>query len=359
MPMKRRSRPRTSRRLKAGSSPGTPIFIGEQRLDQVQITALSFGEQAFEEHGVVTLAELARCRQPGRVNWINVNGLHDAQAIEAIGGQFGLHPLTIEDILNTNQRPKVEEYDRLLYLVLRMVTPTTSPGEIETEQLSLILGEDFVLSFQERDSGVLESVRTRLRNGRGKIRQRGPDYLAYALMDAVIDQYFVTLEQLGEFIEELEDTVTTAPVRGHIAEIHRLKRNMLTLRRATWPLREELARLEKDDSGLVADGTRIYLRDLYDHTIQIIDSIETNRDILSGMHDIYLSGISNRMTEIMKVLTVIATIFIPLTFVAGIYGMNFEHMPELAWRWGYFAALGFMGALAAGMLAWFRVRRWI
>lgn len=357
--MKRRSRPRNSRRLKAGRSPGTPIFVGEQRLDQVQINALSFGDQTFEEHGIVMLADLARVRQPGRMTWINVNGLHDTQAIEAIGSQFGLHPLTIEDILNTEQRPKVEEYDRLLYLVLKIVTPDQSPGEIETEQLSLVLGEDFVLSFQERESGVLETVRARLRHGRGKIRQRGADYLAYALMDAVIDQYFVTLEQLGEFIEDLEDTVTTKPVRGHIAEIHRLKRTMLVLRRATWPLREELARLEKDDSGLVADGTRIYLRDLYDHTIQIIDSIEANRDILSGMHDIYLSGISNRMTEIMKVLTVIATIFIPLTFIAGIYGMNFEHMPELGWRWGYFAALGFMGALAAGMLAWFRAQRWI
>jgi magnesium transporter len=359
MPMKRRSRSRSSRRLKVGRAPGTPIFIGEQHLDQVQITAISYGEQAFDEHGIITLAELVRYPLPGRVTWLNVNGLHDAPAIEAIGSQFGLHPLTIEDILNTNQRPKIEEYDRLLYLVLKVVTPNQSPGEIETEQLSLVLGEDFVLSFQERESGVLETVRTRLRNGRGKIRQRGPDYLAYALMDAVIDQYFITLEQFGEFIEELEDTVTAAPERGHIAEIHRLKRNMLTLRRASWPLREELARLEKDDSGLVANGTRIYLRDLYDHTIQIIDSIETNRDILSGMHDIYLSGISNRMTEIMKVLTVIATIFIPLTFIAGVYGMNFEHMPELTWRWGYFAILGFMGTLAAGMLAWFRVQRWI
>lgn len=357
--MKRRSRSRTSRRLKAGSSPGTPIFIGEQRLDQVQITMLRYAGEALEEHGITSVVDLARGRRPGHVTWINVNGLHDAQAIEAIGTQFGLHPLTIEDILNTNQRPKIEEYDRLLYLVLKVVTPNQSPGEIETEQLSLVLGEDFVLSFQERETGVLETVRTRLRNGRGKIRQRGPDYLAYALMDAVIDQYFVTLEQLGEFIEELEDTVTTAPERGHIAEIHRLKRNMLTLRRANWPLREELARLEKDDSGLVADGTRIYLRDLYDHTIQIIDSIETNRDILSGMHDIYLSGISNRMTEIMKVLTVIATIFIPLTFIAGVYGMNFEYMPELGWRWGYFALLGFMAALAGGMLAWFRMQRWI
>lgn len=357
--MKRRPKSRTSRRLKAGTSPGTPIFIGEQRLEQVQITAQSYAAEAFEELGIITLGELSRCRKPDRVTWINVNGLHDAQAIEAIGTQFGLHPLTIEDILNTNQRPKIEEYDRLLYLVLKVVTPNQSPGEIETEQLSLVLGEDFVLSFQERDSGVLESVRTRLRNGRGKIRQRGPDYLAYALMDAVIDQYFVTLEQLGEYVEELEDTVTMMPERRHIADIHRLKRNMLTLRRASWPLREELARLEKDDSGLVADGTRIYLRDLYDHTIQIIDSIETNRDILSGMHDIYLSGISNRMTEIMKVLTLIATIFIPLTFIAGVYGMNFEHMPELNWRWGYFIILGCMAALAGGMLAWFRLRRWI
>jgi len=359
MPMKRRPKLRSNRRLKAGHSPGTPIFVGEQRLDQVQITILSYREDTLEEHGTVGTSDLAAYPLAGRVNWINVNGLHDAPAIEAIGSHFGLHPLTIEDILNTNQRPKVEEYDRLLYLVLKVVTPNPAPGEVETEQLSLVLGENFVLSFQEHDSGVLETVRARLRNGRGRIRQRGADYLAYALMDAVIDQYFVALEQLGEYIEDLEDTVTTAPQRGHIAQIHHLKRHMLTLRRATWPLREELGRLEKDDSGLVADGTRIYLRDLYDHTIQIIDSIETNRDILSGMHDIYLSGISNRMTEIMKVLTVIATIFIPLTFIAGVYGMNFEHMPELGWRWGYFAILGFMAVLAGGMLGYFRRQRWI
>jgi len=357
--MKRRQRKRSSRKLKAGRSPGTPIFVGEQRIDQVTVSAIHYLGDELTVHESPPTAALAALAAGTGITWIDVVGLHDSAAIEAIGNSFKLHPLVIEDILNTNQRPKLEEHEQQLYLVLKIITTGTVPWELDAEQLSLVIGPGYVLSFQERDSGILASVRERLVQGRGRIRQRGPDYLAYALMDAVIDQYFVNLEQLGELIEDLEDEVSSAPERQHMNRIHQFKRSLLTMRRACWPLREELARLEKDDSGLIADGTRIYLRDLYDHTIQVIDSIETSRDILSGMHDIYLSGISNRMTEIMKVLTLIATIFIPLTFVAGVYGMNFEHMPELGWRWGYFLVLGFMSAAAAGMLFWFRMRKWV
>ncbi|KQC14216.1 MAG: magnesium transporter, partial [Methanosaeta sp. SDB] len=278
--------------------------------------------------------------------------------IQDLADRFRLHPLTTEDIVNTAQRPKAEEYGNYLFLALRMLTYDEGRNAIASESVSLIVGEGYLISFQEREGDVLDPLREGIRTGKGKVRSSGSDYLAYRIMDSVVDEYFVAIEKLGDHVERLDELILTAPEAGQMRELHRLKREILALRKAVWPLREEVAAVAKSESALIAAATRIYLRDLYDHTIQIIDMIETYRDLLGGMHDTFLSSISNRMNEVMKVLTVIATIFIPLTFIAGIYGMNFKYMPELSWPAGYFLVLGLMVLIAAAMLTFFRRRGW-
>jgi magnesium transporter len=270
-----------------------------------------------------------------------------------------LHPLVVEDIVHTGQRPKIEDYGEHIYIVFTMLTYDEDQREIRGEQVSLILSEHFVLSLQERRGDIFDLIRERIRNAKGRIRKMGTDYLAYALVDAVVDQYFIILEKVGEGIEELEDSLTRNAEPETMQDIHRLKREMLFLRKSIWPLRECISGLEKSESAIIKKATLKYLRDVYDHTIQIIDTAETFRDMLSGMHDTYLTNISNRMNEIMKVLTIIATIFIPLTFIAGIYGMNFKFIPELDWRWGYFAVWGVVVVIAVLMIAFFRRKRWL
>jgi magnesium transporter len=293
------------------------------------------------------------------VTWINVEGLHDVANIQKLGDCYGFHPLILEDILNTDQRPKIEDFDAYLYIVLKMLHNGESTQTV-AEQISLILGPNYVISFQEGIEGdVFNSIRERIRTGKGRIRSMGADYLAYSLIDAIVDNYFVIIEKMGERIEDLEDELVKDPVTRTLHEIHTLKREMIFLRKAVWPLREVINFLERGESSLIKGSTAIYLRDVYDHTIQVIDAIETSRDMLSGMLDIYLSSISNRMNEIMKFLTIIGTIFIPLTFIVGVYGMNFEHMPELKWRWGYFGLWGVMAGLAVFMLFYFRKKKWL
>jgi len=294
------------------------------------------------------------------VTWVNIDGLHDIEIMEKIGKHFGLHPLVLEDILNTEQRPKIEDFDDYIFVVLKMLYYDENEGEIRAEQISIILGSNFVLSFQERVGDIFNPLRDRIRNAKGRVRKMGPDYLAYSLLDAIVDNYFVVLEKLGEQIEGMEEELVTNPTPETLQRIHNLKREMIFLRKSVWPLREVVSRLERGESPLIKEATGIYLRDVYDHTIQVIDTIETYRDMLSGMLDIYLSSISNRMNQVMKVLTIIATIFIPLTFVAGIYGMNFEYMPELKWHWFYPKAFWLvMLGVAALMLVYFRRKRWL
>ena len=256
------------------------------------------------------------------------------------GSATDFHPLVLEDILNTDQRPKMEEYGDYLYIVLKMLHDKGKGNQIEAEQVSLVLGPNFVFSFQESGGDVFDQIRERLRTGKGRLRKMGADYLAYTLVDAIVDYYFVILEKLGERIELLEEELVAHPRTETLKEIHTLKREMIFLRKAVWPLREVISGLQRGESPLVQKTTGIYLRDVYDHTIQVIDTIETFRDMLSGVLDIYLSSVSNRLNPVMKVLTIIATVFMPLTFLAGVYGMNFKYMPELEWRWGYPVALG-------------------
>jgi magnesium transporter len=293
------------------------------------------------------------------VTWINVDGLHQVDVLEKLGNCYGLHSLVLEDILTTDQRPKMEDYGNYLYVVLQMIHDRGKGNRLEAEQVSLILGPNFLFSFQESPGDVFDPIRERLRSGKGRVRRMGADYLAYALLDAVVDYYFVILEKLGERIEVLEEILVTHPQTETLQEIHRLKREMIFLRKAVWPLREVISGLERGESSLVQKATQIYLRDVYDHVIQVMDSVETFRDMLSGMLDIYLSSISNRMNGIMKVLTVIATVFMPLTFLAGVYGMNFKYMPELEWRWGYPAVWCVMILVGMLMLLTFKKKRWL
>ena len=344
---------------KTGLPPGTPVFVGEIKQDFVSIDIMHYTPGDLEEIHDASLDDCARMKDAPGISWINFEGIHDVNALQALANLFGIHPLTTEDIANTSQRPKAEEFEDYLFLALKMLTYDPDAEAIVNENVSLVLGRNYVISFQERVGDVLDPVRERIRSGKGKLRSGGADFLAYAIMDSVVDEYFVVLEKLGDRIELIDDEILEAPDAMHMKELHRLKREVLFLRKMIWPLREELSAMEKSTSGLVSPSMLPFLRDLYDHTIEIIDVVETSRDIIGGMHDTFLSAASNRLNEVMKVLTIIGTIFIPLTFIAGIYGMNFENMPELQWRFGYFGLLGIMAALGIGMAAVFKKKKWL
>jgi len=344
---------------KIGLPPGTPVFVGEKKIEKAKITIIDYDEKQFQEKEAKTVEECFPFKDTPTVTWINVDGVHQVDIIEKIGKHFELHPLIMEDIMNTEQRPKMEDFGPYIYIVLKMLYYDEKENETKIEQVSLILGESFVISFQEMEGDIFDHTRERIKNGKGRIRKMRADYLGYALLDAIVDNYFIILEKLGERIEELEDRLVTDPKPETLQEIHRLKREMIFLRRSVWPLREVINGLERGESSLIHKSCLIYLRDVYDHTIQVIDTVETFRDMVSGMHDTYLSFVSNRMNEVMKVLTIIATIFIPLTFIAGIYGMNFKFMPELEWRWAYFVVWVVIVIVAAIMVIFFKRKKWL
>ncbi|MBA3052027.1 magnesium/cobalt transporter CorA [bacterium] len=343
----------------AGHIPGEMIYVGEKKEGAVSVSLIDYDDKALSEKEISDVEELFPLKETPTVSWININGLRDTRLIEKLGGHFGIHSLTLEDIVNTAQRPKYEDFDSYIFVVLKMLMLDASGKGIVSEQVSLVLGANFVISFQEKKGDVFDAIRERIRQNKGRIRRAGPDYLAYSLLDAVVDNYFSILENTGEQIEEMEEKLLANPSPQTLRKIHDLKRGIIFLRKSVWPLREVAGSLERGESKLIKKSTVIFLRDLYDHTIQVIDTVETLRDMLSGTLDIYLSSVSNRMNEIMKVLTIFAAIFIPLTFLAGIYGMNFEFIPELKWRWGYFYALGLMAAVGFGLLIFFRRKKWL
>lgn len=343
----------------AGLPPGTTVYTGAKTKEKIRLTVFDYDEDSFDEKELEDFTECFPCRDSHTVSWIDVDGIHNVELLEKLGDHFGLHPLVLEDIANPWQRPKLEDYDGYLYVVAKMLAYDDQKNEIAGEQVSFVLGKRFVLSFQERPGDIFEPIRERIRSGKGRIRRMGPDYLMYVLLDTIIDQYFTILEKVGEQIEDLEETVMMDPKRETLQDIHKLKREMLYLRKSVWPLREVASSLERYESPLVHKSTQRFLRDAYDHTIQVIDAVESFRDMLSGLHDAYLSSLSNRMNEIMKVLTIIATLFIPLTFIAGIYGMNFEFMPELKWPWGYPAAWAVMILIAGGLILFFKRKGWL
>ena len=344
---------------KGGLPPGTLAYVGEKKVEKVIITVFDYNSERYDEKELKSIDECFPYKDTPTVTWINIDGLHQVEIMEKIGIHFGFHPLIMEDILNTRQRPKMDDLEDYVYVVLKMLSYKEEDNVIDAEQISIILGQNFVISFQEKEGDVFEPIRERIRKNKGRIRKMGADYLAYALLDSVVDNYFTILEKLWERIEFLEEELVENPSTQTLQEIYELKREMIFLRKSIWPLREVISELERGESSLIKESTGIYLRDVYDHTIQVIDTVETFRDMLSGILDVYLSSISNRMNEVMKVLTIIATIFIPLTFLAGVYGMNFRYMPELEWHQGYFAVLFLMVIIFIVMVIYFRKKKWL
>jgi magnesium transporter len=343
---------------KTGLPPGTPVYVGEEEALPAHITEISYDAEAFIEKIVDNVSEIIEDLRSPDVTWVNVNGLRASDIVE-IGDAMGFHPLIQEDIVNTLQRPKVEEYEDHIFFVLKMIQYDEKTEEFDIEQVSFILGDRYLVSFQERHGDCFEVIRQRIRENKGIIRRMGTDYLAYSLIDMIVDGYFTVLEKVGDRIEEIEDELVVNPKLETLHDIYNMKRKMIAIRKSVWPLREVISRLDRLGSKQFKDSTSIYIRDVYDHTIQVIDAIETYRDLLSGMLDIYLSSISNKMNQIMQLLTIIGTIFIPLTFLAGIYGMNFQYMPELGWRNAYPVLWGLMIIITGIMILFFKRRKWL
>ncbi len=351
-----------------GQIPGTAVHTGARRVENLSITVHDFDTEHYNIIPIKTIEKSAPYLKSKSKTWIQVQGLHDIERLRAIWNYFELHPLIQEDIVNISQRPKVEYYSDTIFIVLRMITPKkNSEGHVklQTEQISLVLGKHFVLSFQESDEPVFNPVRKRLELETSRLRKFGLDYLTYALMDTVVDHYFQALDLIGESIENVEEQIIVQPRQQHLQRIHTLRRDMIFLRKSVWSLRDGINSLIRDDSPLISMEVKVFLKDVYDHVVQVIDSIETGREMIYGLFDIYMSGLSNRMNEVMKVLTIIATIFIPLTFIAGIYGMNFDpevspfNMPELNWYYGYPLSLLLMALLTGSMLYFFKRKGWI
>ncbi len=343
-----------------GLPPGSLVYIGDEPHREVKITIADYNDQEYNEDTKTSFREcVLSAGDKSRVTWIDINGYQDVKDLESLGECFHLHPLVLEDILYNDQRPKLDEYDDYLFIIVKMLHHDDTTYEVVTEQISIILGDNYVISLQQDHEDIFAHLRPRLKTGGSRIRREKADYLAYALLDLIVDHYFLVLEDLGEVVEDLEKELVANPNSATLKKIYRLKRDTIVMRRAVWPLREVLSKLTRTESPLIAPQTFVYLRDVYDHITIILDSVETYRDILSGILDIYLSSVSNRLNEVMKVLTIIATIFIPLTFIAGVYGMNFKNMPELEWPRGYYMALGIMGAVALYMVGFFWRKGWI
>jgi magnesium transporter len=353
--------PKSFRRMarKVGMPPGSLVYTGEKAHLPAKITITRYNEHTIVERQVDSFTECQLVGDPGEVTWINVTGISRVNDLEKVGECFKIHPLVLEDILEVGQRPKVEDYDDYLYIVLNAIQPVAEGEKLVAEEISLVLGSHYLLSFYSGNDDIYAPIRERLLQAKGRVRKLGADYLAYSLIDLVVDNYFVELEKFGDQMESLEDEVVARPSPQILRDVHRFKNDMIMLRKSLWPLREVIARLERRESPLISESLGNYFRDVYDHTVIAIDTVETYRDILSGMLDIYLSSMSNRLNEIMKVLTIIATIFMPLTFITSLYGMNFKHMPELQWEYGYYGVIGMVVVIAVAMLGYFRSKHWI
>ncbi len=345
---------------KSGLPPGTLVHTGQTQTTQVKITAIDYDSDNFDQKQITNIQQCADLKKKSSVTWINIDGLQNIDLIEQTGKVFNLHPLTLEDVVATEQRPKFEAIENYVFVVLNMLTFNKEDKTIDCEQVSLILGDNFVLSFQEKPGDVFDAVRQRIRQAKGRIRKMKADYLIYSLIDAIVDNYFLILESFGEVIEGLEDELIAEATEKTFQKIHSIKREMILIRKSIWPLREVVNSLRKSEAKNISQATEVYFSDVYDHTIQIIDTIESFRDMVSGMIDLYLSSLSNKMNAVMKVLTIIATIFIPLGFFAGVYGMNFEHMPELHYKWAYPAGFWiFIVVAIVTMLYLFKRKKWL
>jgi len=343
---------------KKGLQPGALIYIGEQKVEKVRIRVIDYDKDNLDEHEFESIEECFPFKDKSSISWINIDGLHDIEILRKLGAEFGIHNLVLEDILNTDLRPAIDDYGDYIYVTLKMLYYDEGRNVIMEEQLSLVLFENTVISFQERVGDTFEPVRNRIRGGKGRIRTVGADYLAYALIDAVVDNYFYVLEKLGECIEGLEDQLMNDTSDKTLRNIHSLKREMVLLRKFIWPVRELVNEFDRTESPLIDKSTLLYVRDLYGHAVQLIDTLEAYRDMVSGMLDTYLSISGNKMNEVMKTLTIMASIFIPLTFIAGLYGMNFDNMPELHKQWGYPVVLAIMIVVALCLIYYFKKKKW-
>lgn len=342
---------------KAGMPPGTLIHVGSRKEEKTRVSVIDYDINNFEEYNCKKVEESFPLKGSKTISWINIDGLHNVDMIERLGKNFDLHPLLLEDILNTQHRPKTEEFDDYTFITLKMLGVSKDRKSIITEQVSFILGKNWLISFQEQQGDVFEVVRERLRGSMGNIRKLGADYLLYRLVDIVVDNYFFVTEYFTDVTEKLEETVIKDPQEDTLHKIQRLKKQLITIRKAVNPLREAVSLLEKDTKLFKAE-TKRYLRDVYEHIIQVNDTFESLRDSLSTIMDLYNTGVSNKMNEVMKVLTIISTIFIPLTFIAGIYGMNFEIIPELKWKYGYVGVWVLMIFIFIGMVIYFKRKKW-
>jgi magnesium transporter len=346
--------------LKSGLPPGSLVYAGGHPADKdARITLLDFDEQHIDEKVIDNIEDCLPFANADTVTWINVDSVQMPGVLDSFGRVLGFHPLVLEDILHTDQRPKYEDYDEYIYLVLKMLDYDAEKREITTEQLSLVLGANYVISFQERPGDPFDPVRERIRKSVGRIRKMRPDYTAYALMDAVVDRYFEVLEKVGEKIELIETMLATNPKPNALRMIHDLRRELIFLRKSVWPLREVIGSMQRSESPLIHESTELFLRDLHDHVIRVAESVDTYRDMLSSMQDVYLSSLSNRTNEIMKVLTLFSSIFLPLTFITGVFGMNFHNFPELDWHYGFQATIVLMVLMGLGMFAFFKRKKWL
>lgn len=343
---------------KMSHAPGHIVYTGTKEIKDVLIDVFDYNPTFVDEETVNDLSNYAKDTDERTVTWVNANGLSDTKALTDIALKYDLHPLVMEDVANTSQRPKLDEYPNQLFVVFKMLYHDAN-GMLNTEHISLILGKTYVLLMQEYDGDVFDGIRDRIRNAKGRIRTMGADYLMYALMDAVIDNYFIIIETLSNKIEDLEEKIYTNPSENYSQDIQQLKKEVIQVRRSIFPLREVVNKLEKVENHLVLKKTQVFIRDLYDHTIQVIETVEVYRDTIAGLMDMNATNIANRMNEVMKVLTIIATIFIPMTFLAGIYGMNFEHIPELKLENGYYFFWGAMVVIFIGSLIYFKRKKWL
>jgi len=346
------------RSQKRGQPAGTLKHIGERKMEKSKIKIIDYSSQSYIEQDISADGICLLDNNDSNVRWINIEGIHEVNDLEQLSKAFGLHPMVMEDILNTQQRPKIEDCGKYVYLVLKLISFHPRRKELDTEQLSIVFGEKFVISFCESETKIFESVRGWIKNGVGKIKGEGSDFLAFTLLDIIVDDYFEVLDELSEKIEAVEEEVIEKPTPETLKTIHYLKRQLLNIHKVVWPLREIVGTLERSGSNLIKVETNMYIRDLYDHMVQVMEEVETFRDILSSLLDIYLSSVSNKMNDIMKILTIISTVFIPLSFIVGVYGMNFKSMPEYDFTFAYPILWVIMISISIFMLAFFKRKKW-
>jgi magnesium transporter len=349
----------TKTKSKLGLAPGALVFTGNRKVEKVQLHHLKYNNKEHKESLLDNHSEIILEDNSKFIDWYDLRGIHDENLISEIGKAFKIHPIALESVLDIYSRPKYDEYQSGILILIKAITYNKESKKVKLEHISIFFCEELLVSFQEDHTDVFSNVRNRILNQNGRVKERGSDYLAFALADSIVDNYYVVLEEIGDNIEVLEDNILDGEEVQIKERIHHLKKQVIFIRKQISPLREAISRFSKSDNKLIADSSQLFVRDLYDHTIQIMDMIDTHRDILNGLQDLYISEISNRMNQIMKVLTIITTLFVPLSFLCGLYGMNFDNIPELHLKDGYFILLGVMATIVFILLAWFRKKKWI